>query len=59
MRSQFPWPKLTLYDAKLLIGMKFSDEKVQKNLASWPFDVVADVDGNAVFSIPLPKTDVV
>ena len=55
----FPWPKLTLFDAKRLLGMLFTDQEIQDNLTSWPFDVVADVDGKPVFSIPLPNTDVV
>ena len=59
LRNQFPWPKLTLYDAKRLIGMRFDHPEIQRNLKSWPFDVVADVDGNAVFSIPHPTTNAV
>ena len=57
LRHQFPWPKLTLYDAKRLLGMKFDDPEIQSILNSWPFDVVADFEGNAVFSIPHPKTN--
>ena len=39
--------------------MLFMDQEIQDNLTSWPFDVVADVDGKPVFSIPLPNTDMV
>ena len=33
LRGQFPWPKLTLFDAKRLLGMKFSDKQIQDNLS--------------------------
>jgi heat shock 70kDa protein 1/2/6/8 len=37
-------PANTVFDAKRLIGLRFSDEKVQKNKALWPFKLMADKD---------------
>ena len=37
-------PKNTIFDAKRLIGRKFSDEIVQKDLKSWPFNVISKSD---------------
>ena len=33
-------PKNTVFDAKRLIGRKYSDKTVQKDMKLWPFDII-------------------
>ncbi|CAI4908662.1 ANM_HP_G0097200.mRNA.1.CDS.1 [Saccharomyces cerevisiae] len=43
-------PRNTVFDAKRLIGRRFDDESVQKDMKTWPFKVI-DVDGNPVIEV--------
>lgn len=43
--------KNTIFDAKRLIGRKFSDEQIQKDMKHWPFKVLADSNDKPVISV--------
>ncbi|GAA5845643.1 hypothetical protein JCM11251_002077 [Rhodosporidiobolus azoricus] len=43
-------PKQTVFDAKRLIGRRFDDQEVKKDMAHWPFTVV-DKDGSPYIEV--------
>ena len=42
-------PESTFYDAKRMIGNKFSDDQIQKYIKLWPFKIEADEQDRPVF----------
>ena len=43
-------PDTTLYDAKRMIGKKFSDPEVQEMTKTWPFSISEGVEGRPQFN---------
>lgn len=44
-------PENTIYDAKRLIGRKFSEDVVKNDIKHWPFEVVGDPNGKPVIKV--------
>jgi len=44
-------PENTVYDAKRLIGRKFSDPIIEKDMKGWPFKVISDNHDNPLIQI--------
>ena len=44
-------PENTVFDAKRLIGRKFDDPVIQNDMKHFPFNVIADSDGDGVNDI--------
>ncbi|KAJ3008477.1 70-kilodalton heat shock protein [Thoreauomyces humboldtii] len=44
-------PPNTVFDAKRLIGRRFSDKEVQNDMKHWPFKVLADSNGKPVIEV--------
>jgi L1 cell adhesion molecule like protein len=44
-------PENTVFDAKRLIGRKFSDASVQKDMKHWPFKVVSGKDDKPIIQV--------
>jgi L1 cell adhesion molecule like protein len=44
-------PKNTVYDAKRLIGRKFTDDHVQSDMKLWPFKVQADDNNKPIIEV--------
>lgn len=44
-------PENTVFDAKRLIGRKFTDESVQNDMRHWPFKVVSGKDNKPVIQV--------
>jgi L1 cell adhesion molecule like protein len=44
-------PQHTIFDAKRLIGRRFSDTVVQQDMKHWPFKVIAGNNDNPIFEV--------
>lgn len=50
-------PENTVFDAKRLIGRKFTDESVQSDMKHWPFKVIAGKDNKPVIQVKFNNED--
>jgi L1 cell adhesion molecule like protein len=50
-------PTNTVYDAKRLIGRKFTDETVQNNMKHWAYKVTANKDGKPQINVSYMNED--
>lgn len=50
-------PKNTVYDAKRLIGRKFTDTNVQADTKLWSFNVTGDKDNKPMINVKYKKED--
>lgn len=50
-------PKNTVYDAKRLIGRKFTDTTVQADTKLWSFNVTSDKDNKPIINVKYKKED--
>ncbi|PWU85986.1 putative heat shock protein 70 (hsp70) [Trypanosoma cruzi] len=50
-------PTNTVFDAKRLIGRKFSDPVVQSDMKHWPFKVITKGDDKPVIQVAVPRRD--
>ncbi len=48
-------PTNTIFDAKRLIGRKFNDQIVQKDMKLWPFKVTPDVNDKPIIEVEYKK----
>jgi len=44
-------PENTIFDAKRLIGRKFTDPVIKQDIAHWPFKVIPDADNKPMFEV--------
>ena len=50
-------PENTVYDAKRLIGRKFSDPVIKNEIESFPFDVVSDNSDKPIIKVNYKKEE--